>query len=284
MIRLLLRTTESSHQLTAMLVSLLNQFGKWDDETKSYLDNGWNIYLIGMEAGSCGWYELMYTTMKGLCKKVDTEACLYWLSSLSSLAHAEWTLSKDQTINSSGYTASVSNKFIKSLTQLKALQSLEKPRTNQSWYIQLRMEMLGAIQHTISVLNHTNLKKQTKLMEDCAVMFRKIAFRYDFIAQAQFGIDKEMLEVIESYKICALISEHAARTFSGSNRLFFCIDPSLIPLINSQDSSSQTKLSNRNQSVYMINLCKGFVSTVTGWDELNHLDQVDRHSVRLKML
>lgn len=280
MIRLLLRTTKSSHELTTVLISLLNQFGQWDDEKKSYLNNGWNVYLIGMEAGSCGWYELMYTTMNGLCKKVDTEACFYWLSSLSSLAHAEWTLSKDQTINNSGYTPSVSNKFIKSLTQLKALQSLEKPRTNQSWYIQLRMEMLAAIQHTISVLGHSNLKKQAKLMEDCSVMFRKIAFRYDFIAQAQFGIEKEMLEVIESYKICALICEHAARTFFGSSQLFFCIDPSLIPLINSQ-YISPPKLLNYDQSTYMLDLCKGFVRTVTGWDDLDHLDQADRYSVKV---
>lgn len=256
----------------------MNQFGKWNDETKSYLDNGWNLYLIGMEAGSCGWYELMYTTMKGLCKKVESEACFHWLSALSSLAHAEWTLSKDQTTNNSGYTASVSSKFIESLTQLKSLQLLEKPRTNQLWYIQLRMEMLAAIQHTLSILNQPSIENQTKLIEDCAVMYRKIAFRYDFIAQAQFGIDRETLDVIESYKISALICEHASRTFSGSSRLFFCIDPSLIPLINSQDISPR-KLSNRNQSMYMFDLCKEFVRTVTSWDDLDHLDPPDRYSV-----
>ncbi|GAA5816690.1 hypothetical protein MFLAVUS_010222 [Mucor flavus] len=281
LVRLLLRTTKSNHELTEKIVSLLNQFGSWDQSSKSYLRNGWNIYLIGMEAGSCGWYELMYITMSGLCKKVETEACLYWLKSLSSLANAEWTLSINQTVSNHGYTASVLNKYIKSLTQHNALQSLETVRTNQSWYIQLRMEILVAIQHTIMALDHPHLKKQSRLMQDCAIKFRKIAFRYDFIAQAQFGIDREMLEVIEYYKIFALICEHASRTFSGHNQMFFCVDPSLIPLINNS-GTKQTKLTNQNVAIRMIQLYKGFIKTVTAWDELDHLDSVDRRKICVK--
>lgn len=260
-------------------MSLLNQFGRWDGGTESYLDNGWNIYLIGMEAGSCGWYQLMFTTMKGLCKKVDTEACFYWLSSLASLAYAEWTLPKQQ------QAQTMFHSYVQSLTQLKALQSLDQPRTHQYWFIQLRLEMLDAIQNAKVALSLRE-NKQARKMEECAIKFRKLAFRYDFIAQSQFGIDREMLETIESYKICALVCEHAARTFSGSNQLFFCIDPSLIPLIKSvtEEENEQARLSNRNQAEYMINLCKGFLSKVTAWEELDHLDEADRRMVREEMI
>lgn len=264
-----------------MLVQLLNQFGKWDESSKSYLTNGWNIYLIGMEAGSCGWYELMYITMSGLCKKVETEACLFWLRSLSTLANAEWTLSMKLTIPQHGFQAPVLNKHLKSLTQLRGLQALDTVRTNQSWYIQLRMEFLVALEHTIAVLDHPDPKKQSRLMQDCAVKFRKIAFRYDFIAQAQFGIDRESLEVIESYKIFALICEHASRTFPGSTQMFFCVDPSLIPLMNQEaDSGTTSTLSNQNQVVRMIQLYKGFIKTVTDWDEFNHLDENECRAVK----
>lgn len=229
-----------------------------------------------MEAGACGWYELMYIIMEGLCKKVESEASLYWLSSLSSLANAEWTLS-NQTVSNTSYAAPVSNLFIKSLTQLKALQSLDQPRTSQIWFIQLRMEMLANIQHTLSVLDIPQFSKQSKYMMDCAIKFRKTAYRYDYISQAQFGVEKNMLDIIESYKICALICEHAARVFSDSDQLFFCIDPSLIPLLEGEQDT--LKRTNRNQSAYITNLCKGFVKKVNEWEQLNHLEDVDRRKV-----
>lgn len=252
------------------------QFGRWDSIAESYTENGWNIYLIGMEAGSCGWYQLMHVTMKGLCKKVDTEACRYWLETLSSLAFAEYTLLSHQQQQAQP-NVSMFQPYIESLTRIKALQSLDQPRTHQAWFIQLRKEMLEAIQDTMIALSITSAKQQARKMEECAIQFRKIAFRYDFIAQSQFGIDREMLETIESYKICALVCEHATRTFSGS--LFFCIDPSLIPLLNAAQTEAEPRLSNRNQSVHMTNLCKVFLTKVTGWEELDHLEEPDRRQV-----
>jgi hypothetical protein len=93
LIRLLLRTTSSSHELTNKLIDSLHQFGNWDIHTEKFSKNGWSLYLIGIEAGSCGWYKLMYVIMRDLRKKAETEACFYWLSSLSSLAQGEWHLS-----------------------------------------------------------------------------------------------------------------------------------------------------------------------------------------------
>lgn len=110
LIRLLFRTTESDHKITAKLIQLLHQFGNWDDCTESYSKNGWNLYLIGMEAGSCRWYELMYLIMKDLRKQVETEASYCWLNALSSLAWAEHNLSNKE---------SSPNLYIKSIFELK---------------------------------------------------------------------------------------------------------------------------------------------------------------------
>lgn len=273
LIRLLLRTTPSSHELTQMLSTLLKEFGSWDDSIQSYRNNGWNIYVIGIEAGTCGWYELMYTAMEGLCKKAETEKCFYWLSSLSSLAHAEWTLSKQKVANTT-HTSSTSNLFLKSITQLKALQSLDRSRKIQLWFVQLRMEMLANIQRTLTVIDIPQLAKQSKFMIDCAIQFRKMASRYDFLSQAQFGVGKQMLDTIESYKICALVCEHLARVFSATDQAFFCIDPSLIPLL--QENHTVIKRTNRNQSAHLISLCRGFVKKANEWEELDHLEEEDR--------
>lgn len=143
------------------------------------------------------------------------------------------------------------------------------------------MEFIQAVEHTKIILATKNIRKQARQMQSCAVIFRKIAFRYDFIAQSQFGIDKEMLDVIESYKVCALVCEHAARTFMGSDQMFFCVDPSLIPLITEQETEAPHRLI--DTTGYMMHQSKGFLKTVTAWEELAHLEGPDRKLVRIKM-
>ncbi|CEP14279.1 hypothetical protein [Parasitella parasitica] len=100
LMRLLLRTTESSREIIAKLIELLHDFGSWNQDTETYSKNGWNLYLIGMEAGLCRWYELMHLIMRDLRKQVETEASYCWLTALSSLALAEHSLSnKDSSPN-----------------------------------------------------------------------------------------------------------------------------------------------------------------------------------------
>lgn len=143
------------------------------------------------------------------------------------------------------------------------------------------MEFIQAVEHTKAILATKNTRKQAREMQSCAVMFRKIAFRYDFIAQSQFGIDKEVLDVIESYKVCALVCEHAARTFMGSGQMFFCVDPSLIPLITEQETEAPHRLI--DTTGYMMHQSKEFLKRVTAWEELAHLEGPDRKLVRVKM-
>ncbi|EPB89187.1 hypothetical protein HMPREF1544_03927 [Mucor circinelloides 1006PhL] len=269
LIRLLFRTTESNHKITTELVRLLHEFGSWDRGTECYLKNGWNLYLIGKEAGSCQWFELMHLIMKDLRKRVETEASYCWLSALSSLAQAEHSLSKKE---------ASSNLYIQSMLDLKALRSFDQPRFDQIWFIQLRMEFIQAIERTKAIFTaNMTSKKLARQMQTSAVMFRKIAFRYDFIAQAQFGIGKEVLNAIESYKLRALICEHAARTLMGSDQVFICVDPSLIPLI----TEPETAVPHRRVDTtgYLMHQSKQFLRKVTAWEELAHLESDDRRQI-----
>ncbi|KAI8991462.1 hypothetical protein BDF20DRAFT_812735 [Mycotypha africana] len=94
--RLLVRTTKSSDELMNQLLPILHRFGSFNRKRERYQSNAWNLYLIGLEAGHCGWYQLLYLIMKDLCRNVEKEANFYWLRSLGSLALAEWTLSQNQ--------------------------------------------------------------------------------------------------------------------------------------------------------------------------------------------
>ncbi|KAI8874843.1 hypothetical protein K501DRAFT_203874, partial [Backusella circina FSU 941] len=288
LVQLLIRTTQTSHALTSQISSLLYLFGKWNEESKLFYKNGWNIYLIGMEAGSCGWYELMHIVMRDLYNKVETEASGYWLKSLSTLALAECNLAKQSKLmmQGQGYISDVNDNFIKALTQFKAFQALEQPRVTQAWFIQLRMEMIIALQNTLYTLDKLTkngtaatplvMKRENKQLQQAAVTFRRLAFRYDFIAQSYFGIDKETLDVTEAYKTCALVCEHAARTFLRSG--FFCIDPSLIPLMNmtrDDDLATQSLASKKHANV-LINNCKEFIDIITKWEDYDHLEEQER--------
>lgn len=167
------------------------------------------------------------------------------------------------------------------------MRSFDQARFAQMWFIQLRMEFIQAVEHTKAILATTTtttttvtaLKKQARQMQSCAVMFRKIAFRYDFIAQAQVGIDKETLNVIESYKVWALVCEHASRTFMGLDQMFFCVDPSLIPLITEPSIEAPHRLV--DTTGYMMHQSKEFLKKITSWEELAHLEANDRREVTL---
>lgn len=142
------------------------------------------------------------------------------------------------------------------------------------------MEFIQAIERTKAILTaDMTSKKLARQMQTSAVMFRKIAFRYDFIAQAQFGIGKEVLNAIESYKLRALVCEHATRTLMGSDQVFFCVDPSLIPLITEPETAAPYR--RVDTTGYLMHQSKQFLRKVTAWEELAHLESDDRRQVRL---
>lgn len=263
LIRLLLRTTKYNSELSTKLIDLVYEFGDWELHSEQFRENGWDLYLIGMEAGFCGWYDLMYIIMKGLSKKVETEGLYYWLSSLSLLAYAEWQLSLHRPST---------DHFIKTLIELKTFQAFSQVGSFQHEFIQLRMEWIEVIQYVMRIL--VTPRKRAERIRQCAIRFRKIAFRYDFIAHV--GCDEETMRVIESYKICALVCEHASRTLL-SDQQFFCIDPSLIPLIQQPISHDDDQV---GSSETLMDLCKVFLEKITKWEGLSHLEDADRFPVR----
>ncbi|KAG1454050.1 hypothetical protein G6F46_009914 [Rhizopus delemar] len=54
LMKLLLRTTPSSNELTSKIVSLLREFGSWNSVNETFTTNCWNLYVIGLEAGCSG--------------------------------------------------------------------------------------------------------------------------------------------------------------------------------------------------------------------------------------
>ena len=70
LMKLLLRTTPSSNELTSKIVSLLREYGSWNNTNETFTSNCWNLYVIGLEAGCSGWYELSYTLIQDLQQKV----------------------------------------------------------------------------------------------------------------------------------------------------------------------------------------------------------------------
>ncbi|KAI8970531.1 hypothetical protein BDB01DRAFT_557978 [Pilobolus umbonatus] len=152
--------------------------------------------------------------------------------------------------------------------------------------------MINNIQHTIAILDINNqekddmlLKRQIRLMNGCAVKFRKLAFRYDHIAQSQMGVDNELLNIFECYKISALVCEHAARTFVGSKDLFFCIDPSLIPVLD--EIRTEDKMEEdveQSQLGRLMNLNKRFLKSIVKWEDSVEDDHSSRNDEMISML
>ncbi|KAI8384305.1 uncharacterized protein BYT42DRAFT_493953, partial [Radiomyces spectabilis] len=70
MLRLLLRTTDFSTSLRSLIIPLLHDFGEWNASTKVFQTNCWQLYLISIEAGICGWYQVMHSILRDLSKSV----------------------------------------------------------------------------------------------------------------------------------------------------------------------------------------------------------------------
>lgn len=49
-------------------------------------------------------------------------------------------------------------------------------------------------------------------MLHCADRFRELAFRYDFLTRSFFGLDKETVDCLDTFKTCALLYELAIQT------------------------------------------------------------------------
>jgi hypothetical protein len=156
----------------------------------------------------------------------------------------------------------------------------------QLYFALMRMEMLLVTEQAIAILSMdlhgtTTLTKQCKLMLVCADRFRKLASRLNSSHQYSFSVDKETQHVLRTYNTCFLACEYAARSIAASDKQFFSIDPMLIPIIleiKPMDDFYSIKGS------HLINICKQLVKTATSWEELNHLEDIDRYMVGTKCI
>ncbi|CAO3700369.1 unnamed protein product [Rhizopus stolonifer] len=282
LMKLLLRTTPSTNQLTSSVISLLHDYGSWDDTHETFTARCWNLYLISLEAGCCGWYELMYTITKGLNSKVESETCSYWLKALSSMALAEKNLADKVNAPKEDMLLSVINPFASAITKMKALQALGQQAPMQLYFAEMRMEMILVMKQTLDILStplddSIRLSRQFKLMQECANRFRKLASQLDPNDQSSHNFNKETKHILGTYNVCLLACEYAARSIGSSNKQF-CIDPTLIPILLENKPNENTLF----RESHLANLYKNLVKLVTNWSEMNHLEDVDLYTTCAK--
>ncbi|ORZ21658.1 hypothetical protein BCR42DRAFT_196882 [Absidia repens] len=138
---------------------------------------------------------------------------MYWLSSLSHVGLAEWSLSQNKYENAIN---DIVNLYVTALTKLKAFNSVTGWSKFQIWFIRLRMEVIHATQHMLATLETIRCDdlddyRILKMMNNCADGFRTLASRYDTASQSMLNVDTTMMMVMEDFKVSALILEHASK-------------------------------------------------------------------------
>ncbi|KAI8338909.1 hypothetical protein BC941DRAFT_421551 [Chlamydoabsidia padenii] len=274
-LRLLFRTVQTDKAIGDDILLLLRLFGEWDETATRYRSNGWYLYIIGKEAGVCGWYFVMHRVMNDLQSMVESNSCLYWLSTLSLLGLAEWSATQQ----ASTPTPNPLDLHVAALTKLKAFNAITGRSRFQTWFVRLRMEMIHTMQHmlaTIETIRNGDLNdyRILKMMNTCASNFRVLASRYDIASQSMVDDqDNALIVVMEDFKVSALILEHASRTCvkSSESDSFFYIDPTLLSLLSKNANSTitgddnptfvSTKLSDFR------NMCIGFLKVMVKWEE-----------------
>ncbi|KAI9255143.1 hypothetical protein BDA99DRAFT_517994 [Phascolomyces articulosus] len=281
-VQLLLRTSgihlEKRHELSGKILSQLEKFGAWEQQKQVYTDNGWFLYIIASDAGCNGWHEIMYRVYGSLGRMVESEASKCWLTAVSLLGLAESSRENHRKY------------YLESLTYLQAFQSLTGSRQFQMWYIQLRMEMISIahqLNQVLSFLQQTQnpslsyKKKFVKNLQKCGLHFGELASRYDFIAQSFLAMDDTTLMDLETYKVCALVCEHAIRSFIKNENIgaFFCVDPVLIPLITMANERMHIDTATVSTVFSLQDICLEFLQAIINWDDSDRRENSDNYSL-----
>ncbi|KAI9499047.1 hypothetical protein BDB00DRAFT_332243 [Zychaea mexicana] len=90
-------------------------------------------------------------------------------------------------------------------------------------------------------------------------------------------MDNTTLCDLEAYKICALVYEHAIRTYIKSSESFFCVDPALIPLLNIANERMHVDSISAPSSLQ--DICLEFIQTVISWEDLDRREDVKYYSL-----
>ncbi|CAG8543699.1 6690_t:CDS:10 [Funneliformis caledonium] len=213
----------------------INRFGNLQDGR--YIQNQWDIYLIGLEAGKSGCCSIMGAIVFNFVNEVDVEAHRFWLRALSNASNAEqMILDNIDKIQSQLDLFDEGVKYYsKCDTELSGLMSLidnNGIRVFGKWFCQLRARFFSTMKLILAQLNFLSSKTPGLFDPEIVKINESLVFlacMHNFVAHSFLDIDSESLEILESYQICCLVLSYAIQCLLFQREE--SIDPLLIPLI-----------------------------------------------------
>ncbi|CAG8535421.1 373_t:CDS:10, partial [Funneliformis mosseae] len=213
----------------------INRFGNLQDGR--YIQNQWDIYLIGLEAGKSGCCSIMGAIVFNFVNEVDVEAHRFWLRALSNASNAEqMILDNIDKIQSQLDLFDEGVKYYsKCDTELSGLMSLidnNGIRVFGKWFCQLRARFFSTMKLILAQLNFLSSKTAGLFDPEIVKINESLVFlarMHNFVAHSFLDIDSESLEILESYQICCLVLSYAIQCLLFQREE--SIDPLLIPLI-----------------------------------------------------
>ncbi|CAM0140917.1 unnamed protein product [Umbelopsis sp. WA50703] len=239
-------------------LEVIRVFGGWNDAEKSFTRNHAYLWDVAKVAGHCRCFRIMYEILAG----ITSQSMIY-------ISRSEWIIESGMKEEGLGYNEICNmldraiNEQLMYQTTMKTFSTLYEPRRYQSWFVQLRTEMLTLIKNTLNVLLETqsseNMDVNAKYMRferkimTCAKGWRRLTSRYRFFGRTINCADRQTSQIIDDLKVIALTFEYSMTSLKRS--VFNCIDPALIPLFDDAamlDEDMVGKQTTRKMSVQVI--------------------------------
>ncbi|CAJ0927437.1 14080_t:CDS:10 [Entrophospora sp. SA101] len=268
MLRLLAKTalrsrpefTSQIKEFSNTLLKAIHQFGNYI--TKRFTKNQWDVYLIGVEAGKSGCYNIMSSIFQSFVDEVDSEAPRFWLKSLSNVADAEQKIAHNIDINpfDDGNFNEPVRLYVKGDSELNGFMSFTDTSDHRifaRWFCQLRVEFFLKVKLILSRLNFL-LKIKSQEIDFDIIQPKKIlndlANLHSFVAYSFYDIDKESFEILESYPLGFFKEKYYYTPFNVYLTHQKPINPLLLSLI--QLTNSDNNYQNETDKIQEINSYK----------------------------
>ncbi|CAH1755957.1 14493_t:CDS:10 [Entrophospora sp. SA101] len=242
------------------LLKAIHQFGNYI--TKRFTKNQWDVYLIGVEAGKSGCYNIMSSIFQSFVDEVDSEAPRFWLKSLSNVADAEQKIAHNIDINpfDDGNFNEPVRLYVKGDSELNGFMSFTDTSDHRifaRWFCQLRVEFFLKVKLILSRLNFL-LKIKSQEIDFDIIQPKKIlndlANLHSFVAYSFYDIDKESFEILESYPLGFFKEKYYYTPFNVYLTHQKPINPLLLSLI--QLTNSDNNYQNETDKIQEINSYK----------------------------
>ncbi|CAO3676051.1 unnamed protein product [Umbelopsis vinacea] len=265
-------------------INKIKAFGGWNHTEEKFTRNQDYLWDIANIAGQCKCFAIMHDILCGIVSEVQTEASDYWIQAMIKLSRSESIISSGLATPQPdcGQICELLNDAIQEQlwyqTLMKTFSAMCGPRLYQSWYIQLRAEMLTLIKSTLAIvieiqksdqsthdINALYIRVERKIMT-CAKGWNRLASRYRFLERTVYNSDRRTSKMIEGYKIIALTFGYSLSSMKRS--VFNCIDPSLIPLFDFAAMADDASLLVNNP----VGLCTEVLRATIEWNEVTDMD------------